>query len=89
MADLATWLVVAMREEWRKRHRFHGLPDIPDEDAKGCVRAILAALRAEWQPLWDNVAGPHEWGYRDVTDGTFIEDDAPFRLIRLIEGALE
>jgi hypothetical protein len=29
--------------------------------------------------LVDNLAGPHEWGYRDVTDGTFIPDAAPFK----------
>lgn len=23
--------------------------------------------------------GPHEWGYRDLTDGTFIADDTPFK----------
>jgi hypothetical protein len=24
--------------------------------------------------------GPHEWGYRDVTDGTFVADDWPFKI---------
>jgi len=25
-----------------------------------------------------NLEGPHEWGYRDLADGTFISDCAPF-----------
>ena len=38
-------------------------------------------LRPSLIELVDHVAngGPHEWGYRDLTDGTFIEDDWPFK----------
>lgn len=30
------------------------------------------------------VEGPHEWGYRDLTDGSFIADDAPFNLAQRV-----
>lgn len=26
----------------------------------------------------DNLMGPHEWGYRDPTDGSFTADKAPY-----------
>lgn len=26
------------------------------------------------------IEGPHEWGYRDPTDGSFIKDNAPFEM---------
>lgn len=29
--------------------------------------------------------GPHEWGYRDITDGTFIADNAPFEMAGTLE----
>lgn len=28
--------------------------------------------------------GPHEWGYRDITDGSFAADDAPFEAAALL-----
>ncbi len=39
------------------------------------------------QPLAELLAGggPHEWGYRDPTDGTFIADNAPFELANRLE----
>ena len=32
---------------------------------------------------------PHEWGYRDVTDGTFIYDDWPFDAAQFLIDLLE
>jgi hypothetical protein len=31
-------------------------------------------------PSQERLLGPHEWGYRDPTDGQFIADDAPFQM---------
>jgi hypothetical protein len=28
--------------------------------------------------LTDRLSGPYKWGYRDVTDGAFIVDNAPY-----------
>lgn len=28
--------------------------------------------------ITERLGGPHEWGYRDPTDGRFISDNAPF-----------
>lgn len=29
--------------------------------------------------------GPHEWGYRDLADGTFIADGTPFEMAERLE----
>jgi hypothetical protein len=34
--------------------------------------------------LLTNLAGPHEWGYRDVTDGVFVSDAAPYEAAELL-----
>jgi len=45
-------------------------PPPTDTDLMGLADELLAHVAK---------GGPHEWGYRDLTDGTFIEDDWPFR----------
>ncbi len=32
--------------------------------------------------------GPHEWGYRELVDGTFISDDWPFRVADMLPSLL-
>lgn len=35
--------------------------------------------------LAERLGGPHEWGYRDIIDGKFIADNAPFEAATEIE----
>lgn len=35
--------------------------------------------------MLERLGGPHEWGYRDITDGTFIPDNTPFDAFAEIE----
>ena len=39
--------------------------------------------------LIENCAGPHEWGYRDLAEGGFISDDAPFRASEVLASQTE
>lgn len=33
----------------------------------------------------ERLLGPHEWGYRDLAEGGFISDDAPFDIGEKLE----
>lgn len=86
--------------EWLRNSDNYGNPyEVNDnkaddiDNALAELRALRAASRpgrrAEVEGLIESVEGPHEWGYRDLTDGTFIADDAPFNLAqRIREGRL-
>lgn len=37
----------------------------------------------------DHLSGPHEWGYRDIAEGGFIEDRAPFEAAEVMRDLLE
>lgn len=49
---------------------------LPLEEA--VKRGDLTGKQAQLCKLLENLEGPHEWGYRCVADGGFIQDFAPF-----------
>lgn len=48
--------------------------------AGGVEEAVIKVL--------PRLSGPHEWGYRDPTDGKFVPDDTPFSVANALRSAL-
>lgn len=85
----ADYLKIAHPMVWGANRRIR-LREFGDHDDHPLVQAfarhrIEATREAQATPagevgeLVEHLSGPHEWGYRDLAEGGFIEDRAPFK----------